>query len=111
MATYGSTPGDLPAVSVNADVYATAEGAHAAASTNDLVQLQQPADAPVQLGDETVAYRGSWLAEGSTLLIWRRGRVVFTVTYSDVPGNDRPDTLAAIAQIVDSRAQQLNLAP
>jgi carboxyl-terminal processing protease len=110
MATYGGTPGDLPAVSVNADVYATSEGAHAAASTNDLPQMQIPADAPVQLGDETAAYRGAWLAEGSTLMVWRRGRVVFTITYSDVPGFDRPDTLLAISQLVDARAQQQSLA-
>jgi len=32
-ASYGSTPGDLPTVSVNVDLYATADGAHAAAST------------------------------------------------------------------------------
>ena len=91
-ATYGGTPGDLPAVSVDVDLYATADGAHAAVSTNDLPALQEPIDAPVQAGDETVAYRGAWLATGSTLIAWRRGRVVFTVTYSDVPGFDRPDT-------------------
>jgi hypothetical protein len=33
--------------------------------------------------------------------------VVYTVTYSDVPGNDRLDTLAAIATQVDARAQTL----
>ncbi len=109
MATYGGTPGDLPAVSVNVDVYATAAGAHAAASTDDLPEIQAPMDAPVQLGDETVAYRGAWLAAGSVLTVWRRGRVVFTVAYSDVPGLERTDTLAAVSQIVDGRAQQLNL--
>jgi carboxyl-terminal processing protease len=107
MASYGSAPGDLPTVSVNVDLYASAEGAHAATSTNDLPQMQVASDAPVPLGDETVAYRGSWLATGSTVVIWRRGRAVFTVTYSDVPGLDRPETLSAIAQLVDGRAQQL----
>ena len=107
MASYGSAPGDLPTVSVNVDVYASSEGAHAAVSTNDLPQMQAATDAPIELGDETVAYRGAWLATGSTLVVWRRGRMVFTVTYSDVPGLDRPDTLAAIAQLVDGRAQQL----
>jgi carboxyl-terminal processing protease len=109
MASYGSAPGDLPTVSVNVDVYADSDGAHAAASTNDLPQMQVLADPPVQLGDETVAYRGAWLATGSTLLVWRRGRVVFTVTYSDVPGLDRPDTVAAIGQLVDGRAQRLSV--
>ena len=69
--------------------------------------LLQPIDAPVQSGDETLAYRGAWLATGSTEITWRRGRLVFTVTYSDVPGFDRHDTLAAITQLVDARAQQL----
>jgi carboxyl-terminal processing protease len=109
MATYGAIPADLPAVSVNVDLYATVDGAHAAASTNDLPQIQVPIDAPVQLGDETLAYRGTWWATGATVLVWRRGRVVFSVTYSDVPGFDRPDTLVAASQMVDSRAQGMSL--
>jgi hypothetical protein len=74
-----------------------------------LPQIQVPMDAPAQLGDETVAYSGTWLAAGSSVLIWRRGRVVFTVAYADVPGLERPDTLAAISQVVDSRAEQMSL--
>jgi C-terminal peptidase prc len=109
MASYGSTPGDLPTVSVNVDLYASIDGAHAAVASNDLPQMQVATDPPVQLGDETVAYHGAWLATGSTLLIWRRGRVVVTVTYSDVPGLDRPETVASIGQLVDGRAQQLNV--
>jgi C-terminal peptidase prc len=108
VASYGATPGDLPTVSVGADLYATAEGAHAAVTTNDLPELQRPIGAPIQLGDETVAYSGMWLATGSTLLIWRRGPVVYTVTYSDVPGFDRPDTLVSVGQLVDLRAQQIS---
>jgi hypothetical protein len=109
LATYGSSPGDLPSVTVNADLYATPDGAHSAASTNDLTQLLQVMDSPVQTGDETVAYRGAWIATGSTQITWRRGRLVVTVTYSDVPGFERLDTLAAITQMVDARAQQLTL--
>jgi carboxyl-terminal processing protease len=109
LATYGSSPGDLPSVTVNADLYATNEGAHSAASTNDLTQVLQVIDSPVQTGDETVAYRGAWIATGSTQITWRRGRLVVTVTYSDVPGFERLDTLAAITQMVDARAQQLTL--
>jgi carboxyl-terminal processing protease len=109
MASYGATPGDLPTVSVNIDLYASADGAHAATSTNDLPQMQTAMDAPVQLGDETVAYRGAWLATGSTVVTWRRGRAVFTVTYSDVPGLDRPETLVAASRLVDAKAQQLNI--
>lgn len=108
-ASYGASPGDLPSVSINADLYATADGAHGAASTNDLPQLQVPIDSATQLGEETVAYRGAWLATGTTVATWRRGRVVYTVTYADVPGFDRPDTLAAISQQVDARAQTLNI--
>lgn len=107
MASYGGFPGDLPTVSVNADLYATADGAHSAVSTDDLPALLQPIDSPVQSGDETLAYRGAWLATGSTEITWRRGRLVLTVTYSDVPGFDRDDTLKAITQLVDARAQQL----
>lgn len=107
MGSYGSQPGDLPTVSVNVDLYANTDGAHAAATTNDLPQMQVDADPPVTLGDETVAYRGAWLITGSSILVWRRGRTVFTVTYSDVPGLDRPDTVAAIGQLVDARAQGL----
>lgn len=108
-ASYGSKPGDLPAVSINADLYATAEGAHAAVSTNDLPAIQIPIAAPAEAGEEVVAYRGAWLATGATLVAWRRGRVVYTVTYADVPGFDRLDTLAAMAQLVDARAQMLSV--
>jgi hypothetical protein len=111
LATYGAAPGDLPSVSINADLYGSAEGAHSAVSTNDLTILQKPIEPPTQAGDETVAYRGTWLATGATLLSWRRGRVVVTVTYSDVPGFDRPQTLASVAQLVDARAAQLTLSP
>ena len=97
-ASYGSTPGDLPTVSVNADLYATPDGAHSAASTNDLPALQLSIEPPAPAGEETVAYRGAWLATGATVIMWRRGRVVYTVTYADVPGFDRLDTVAAINQ-------------
>lgn len=109
LATYGSAPGDLPAVSVDADLYATVDGAHAAITTNDVPALQQPIDLPGQAGEESVAYRGTWLGAGSTLIVWRRGRTVLSITYTDVPGLDRMDTLAALVQIVDARAQQLTI--
>jgi hypothetical protein len=108
-ASYGGTPGDLPVVTIDVDLYATADGAHAAVSTNDVPALQTPIDAPVQAGDETVAYRGGWLASGSTFVAWRRGRTVFTVTYADAPGFDRPETVAAVAQLLDGRARQATL--
>jgi carboxyl-terminal processing protease len=109
MASYGAQPGDLPTVSVDIDLYSTTSGAHAAISTNDIPDLQRPIDPPILVGEETAAYRGAWLATGSTLVVWRRGRAVFTVTYSDVPGFDRPDTLAVVVQLVDARAAQLTI--
>ena len=109
VASYGTTPGELPTVSVGVDLYATVDGAHDAVSSNDQPQIQQAIDLLVQAGDETAAYRGTWLATGSTLVVWRRGRAVFTMTYSDVPGFDRPDTLAAMVGLVDARAAQLSL--
>jgi carboxyl-terminal processing protease len=109
LASYGAAPGDLPQVSVTIDLYDTAEGAHTSASTNDVKQLLVGIDAPVQAGEETTAYRGAWLATGSTVVVWRRGRAVITVTYSDIPGFGRPETVAAITQLVDSRASQLTL--
>jgi hypothetical protein len=36
---------------------------------------------------------------------------VISVTYSDVPGIERPETVAAITQLVDARAQQLTVSP
>src|SRR5262249_27356538 len=109
LASYGAAPGDLPQVTVSVDLYGTAEGAHSSASTNDVTQLLVVAEAPVQAGDETTAHNGAWLATGSNVVVWRRGRVVITVTYSDIPGYGRPETVAAIAQLVDSRASQLTL--
>jgi hypothetical protein len=109
MATYGSSPGDVPSVTVEADLYATADGAHSAVSTNDLPVLQTPIDSPASEGDETVAYQGTWLAAGSTEVVWRRGRLVLTVTYSDVPGQGTPDSMATLAQLVDERVQQITL--
>jgi carboxyl-terminal processing protease len=111
LASYGATPGDLPTVSVDvdADLYATVEGAHTAVSTNDVTQLLVRVETPLQAGDETVAYNGTWLATGSTVIAWRRGRLVLTVTYSDIPGYARPETLVAISQLVDTQASQLTL--
>jgi carboxyl-terminal processing protease len=109
LATYGNAAGDLPSVTVQADLYAGPDGAHASASTDDIPDLLSPADPPAHLGDETVAYHGTWVAQGTSTLTWRRGRAVFTVAYSDVPGFERPDTLVAVAQQVDALAQQLAL--
>ncbi|MBV9582587.1 MAG: hypothetical protein JO057_28720, partial [Chloroflexi bacterium] len=107
--SYGHIPGEMPFVGVRIDLYATTAGAHAAMSNMGSSQTQAPMTTPVRLGDETVAHRGTWTATGSTSLSWRRGRVVFTVAYSDGPGFERPDTLVAVSQVVDARAQQLSI--
>lgn len=107
--SYGASPGDEPMAGVEVDLYATADGAHEALATNDFPDMQTAIDSTVQLGDETVAYRGTWLAQGATGISWRRGRMVLTVGYSDVPGFERPDTLTTLAQLVDGLAQQTSL--
>lgn len=90
-----------PSVDVVIDLYATPAGAAEAVATNDFPDFQELMPIPVQLGDQTAAYRGAWLNLGGLSLSWRRGNVVFTVGYGDVPGFERPDTLAAVAQLVD----------
>src|SRR5262249_17776976 len=99
IATYGNSPGDLPQVTILADLYATTDGAHSAITTNDVPALQTAIESSTQEGDETAAYRGTWLGAGSTAIMWRRGRVIVTVTYSDVPGLGNPSSAATIAQI------------
>jgi len=105
--SYGASPGAEPAVGVEVDLYATPDGAHDAIATNDFPDMQAIVTSPLALGDETVAYQGTWLAQGARGISWRRGRMVLSVTYSDVPGLDRPDTLTALAQTVDERAQKM----
>ena len=90
-----------PGLGVTINLFATAAGAAEAVSTNDGPELQEAIPPPVQLGDQTAAYRGIWRAQGSTSLIWRRGNVVVTVDYGDAPGNERIDTLVAVAKLVD----------
>ena len=102
-----------PGVDVIIDLYETAAGAAAALASNDFPDIQVPATPPVELGDGTVAYRGAWLDLGEFSVSWRRGNVVFTVNYYDVPGYERPDTLAAVARLVDEAFVQdpVELAP
>lgn len=107
LATYGGSPGDVPAISVNIDLYASSEGAHASLTSNDMPQLLSPIDPPIIVGDETAAYTGTWLASGATAIMWRRGPLVITASYTDVPGYDRPATLVAVVQQTDDLARQL----
>lgn len=107
LATYGGSPGDVPAVSVNIDLYASSDGAHASLTSNDMPQLLLPIDPPIIVGDETAAYTGTWLASGGTAVSWRRGPLVITASYTDVPGYDRPATLLAVVNQTDELARQL----
>jgi carboxyl-terminal processing protease len=91
-----------PTVSVVIDLYATAAGADDALRTNDFPDQQVFIPAPIQLGDGTVATRGTWLDLGGISLSWRRGNAVLNVGYGDVPGFERMETLGAVAKIVDA---------
>jgi carboxyl-terminal processing protease len=103
---YGPGPEQQPAVQVAVDAYATPQGAAAALESNDFPEVQTTVPSPVQLGDETAAYRGAWIGLGTDSISWRHGGLVFTVAYSDVPDESRPDTLVALAQLVNSIYQQ-----
>lgn len=102
---YGLGPEQQPYVTVSIDVYATPHGAAQAVETNDFPDTLVETTSPVQLGDETVAYLGAWINLGTDSISWRRGALVFTVAYSDVPDDERPATLAALAQLVDASAR------
>jgi len=92
---------------VTVDLYADSAGAHAALTTNDFDTALKPVAAPAKLGDETVAYQGFASADGSDQIVWRRGRLVFTVQYSADPGEASLGPALAVAQRVDSRAALL----
>jgi hypothetical protein len=98
---YGAGLLQPPGLSIIADLYATAEGAAAAVAANDFPELYQPVPAPVTLGEGSAAYRGRWLGDGSVSLSWRRGAMVFSVGYVDVPGRATWDTVVAVARLVD----------
>lgn len=95
-----------PFVDVTVEQYATAAGAADALTADDAPELEQIVPPLLQLGDQTVAHRGIWRALGTADIAWRRGALVFTVTYFDVPGFERPETLAAIARLVDRIAAE-----
>jgi hypothetical protein len=92
------------------DVYATPDGAAAALNGADFPDLFVPVTPPVQLGDQTVAYRGQWVDTGSIVLSWRHGRLVFTVEMNTIPGEETFDPLVTLASAVDARYQAQPLA-
>jgi hypothetical protein len=87
------------------DLYASADGAAAFLSANDFPDLLQQTTAPMQLGDQTVAWRGQWEDTGELLLSWRHGRIVFTVGLSTVPGEETFDPLVTMAKAIEARYQ------
>ena len=90
-----------PSVNVIVDVYAGSAGAAEAIRTNDFPDLQERMPVPLQIGEDSVAYRGIWMAQGGLAISWRRGAVVFTVSYFDVPGLETADVAVAVARLVD----------
>jgi len=87
------------------DVYATADGAAAYLSAADFPDLLQKTDTPIQLGDQTTAWRGQWEDTGELLLSWRHGRIVFAVGLATVPGEETFDPLVTMARAVEARYQ------
>ncbi|MER3421052.1 MAG: hypothetical protein C4290_11255, partial [Chloroflexota bacterium] len=101
---YGEVPGLAgPYLSVTIDVYRSQAGAYAALMSNDAPAVQEAVPTPVQLGDGAVAYRGVWVNAGASILMWRQGRAVVTVTSSAVPGRESFDPVLALARAVDIR--------
>ncbi|MHB8576527.1 MAG: S41 family peptidase [Dehalococcoidia bacterium] len=96
--------GAPPPYTIEVDLYADAAGAGNAVRTNDYSTGLKAAPAPAKLGDETVAYTGYDAAGGSTEIVWRRGRVVYTVMYSADSGQPSPAAALAVASAIDARA-------
>jgi carboxyl-terminal processing protease len=103
---YGQQPGPSgPHLSVTIDVYTAPAGAYAALNGNDAPLVQRSVVAPVQLGDGSVAYTGIWQSAGKSVLLWRSGRLVITVTYSGIPGQESFEPVVALARMIDARIQ------
>lgn len=97
-----------PRVYLTIDAYASAAGAANAVATNDFPDLQQPIDAPLQIGDRTAAYRGVWLQSGLPSITWQRGNIVLTVSYTG-GGADALSYLAQVVRAVDANYGKLPL--
>jgi len=100
-------PGEPQPFIITIDLYADPAGAHAAASTDDFSTGLKQVAAPAKLGDETVAYQGFGVADGSDQIVWRRGRIVFTVQFTADPGQESFAPALAVAQKLDQQAASL----
>jgi hypothetical protein len=98
---FGAHP-DSADIQTQIDLYATADGAAAALASNDVPDLVDAIEPPIQLGDGTVAYHGKWLAAGAYQLTWQHGRVLFSVALYTVPGEETFDPLVQLAQTIDA---------
>lgn len=99
---FDATGVPLPTVGIGVDLYESETGAAAAVAADDFPDIQDVIPTVVELGDQSISYRGVWLSTGQVWTTWRRGRVVFTVSYGDVPGFERTDVLIEVARLVDS---------
>ena len=106
---YGVERGVPPGFGISIELYAGEEGATEPLATNDAPDLQEPIASPIQLGDQTVAYRGVWRNLGEISITWRRGSVVFSAGYGDLPGFERMETLVEIARLVDEAYARMPL--
>ena len=96
--------GAPPPYTVEVDLYADAAGASDAVRTNDYATGFKAVTPPAKLGDETAAYVGYDAGAGSAELIWRRGRVVWSVWYYATAGQPGPDAALSVARTIDAHA-------
>lgn len=91
---------------VTIDAYKDPAGAQQALQTNDLPQQYQNTALPAQIGDQTVAQKGIVSSAGQTRILWRRGRLVFTLLDVTEPGLESFGSLLQIARAMDARYEQ-----
>ncbi len=98
--------GAPPPYVVQVDLYKDDSGARDAVRTNDFPNGLKQATLPAHLGDDANAYNGYDAAEGISQIVWRRGKVVFTVLDAAEPGRSGMDQALALARKLDERAAQ-----
>jgi len=101
---FGDVPNG-PGITVSIDLFGDENGAADYIRSNDFPDQIQQVEAPIQLGDDTVAYRGIWVNNGAVALAWRHGRTIFTVSYNTQPGLESFDPVIQVAKAVETRYQ------
>jgi len=89
---------------VAVDFYRDVNGAYTAVTANDYPGGLKAVPPPAHLGDDTVAYAGYDAADGSSQIVWRRGRLVFTVQFTTAPGQSGLSEALTLARKIDARA-------